>query len=105
MVPQKKQGKLRTLSPRMVLGAERLRRQGLTVRTALGERVNLPLRQAWAPLVRKTSSFGKDRERMRQRVVFFQAFYHMARPHMRLRQPLPRGERIPHGAICPRWQA
>jgi len=56
------------------------------VSTALVERVNLTLRQALAPLVRKTSSFCKDRERLRQRVVFFQAFYNVARPHMSLRQ-------------------
>ena len=53
---------------------------------------------------RKTSRFCKDRERMRQRVVFFQAFYNMARPHMRVRQPLPPHERTHHGAICPRWR-
>ena len=41
--------------------------------------MNLTLRQALAPLTRKTSSFCKDRERLRQRVVFFQAFYNVAR--------------------------
>jgi hypothetical protein len=55
-------------------------------------------------LVRKTYSFCKDRERMRQRVVFFQAFYNVARPHMSLRQPLPPSERKGHGAIRPRWR-
>ena len=48
--------------------------------------------------------FCKDRERMRQRVVFFQAFYNVARPHMSLRQPLPLHARTRHGAIRPRWQ-
>ena len=66
--------------------------------------VNLTLRQALAPLARKTSSFCKDRERMRQRVVFFQAFYNVARPHMSLRQPFPLQERTHHGAIRPRWR-
>jgi IS1 family transposase len=46
-----------------------------TISTALVERANLTLRQALAPLARKTSSFCKDRERLRQRGVFFQAFY------------------------------
>ena len=46
--------------------------------------MNLTLRQASAPLARKTSSFCKDRERMRQLVVLFQAFNNMARPHMSL---------------------
>jgi IS1 family transposase/transposase-like protein len=104
LVKQKKQGKLLTLSTRVVLGAERLTHLGLTISTALVERVNLTLRQALAPLARKTSSFCKDRERMRQRVVLFQVFYNMARPHMSLRQPLPLHERTRHGAIQPRWR-
>jgi hypothetical protein len=62
------------------------------------------LRQALAPLARKTPSFCKDRERLRQRVGFFQAFYNVARPHMSLRRPLPPPERTRHGAIRPRWQ-
>jgi IS1 family transposase len=104
LVKEKHQGKLRTLSTRVVLGAERLARLGLTISTALVERVNLTLRQALAPLARKTSSFCKDRERLRQRVVFFQVFYNMARPHMSLRQPLPLQERTCHGVIRPRWR-
>src|SRR5262249_34570865 len=104
LVTQKQHGTLRTLSTRVVLGVERLTHLGLTISTALVERVNLTLRQALAPLARKTSSFCKDRERMRQRVVFLQAFYHVARPHRSLRQPLPRHERTCQGAICPRWR-
>ena len=105
LVTQKTQGTLLTRSPRVVLGAQRLTQLGCTISTALVERVNLTLRQALAPLARKTSSFCKDRERLRQRVLFFQAFYNMARPHMRLRQPLPLHERTRRGAICPRWRA
>ena len=104
LVKQQKQGKLLTLSTRVVLGAERLVHLGLTISTALVERVNLTLRQALAPLGRKASSFCKDRERLRQRVVFFQAFYNMARPHMSLRQPLPLHERNRSGAIWLRWR-
>src|SRR5262250_3479054 len=104
LVKQKQQGKLLTLSTRVVLGAKRLTHLGCTISTALVERVNLTLRQALAPLARKTSSFCKDRERLRQRVIFFQAFYNAARPHMSLQQPLPLHERTRHGAICPRWR-
>ena len=104
LVKQKKQGKLLTLSTRVVLGAERLTQLGLTISTALVERVNLTLRQALALLARKPPSFCKDRERLRQRVVFFQAFSNVARPPMSLRQPLPLHERTRRGAICPRWQ-
>src|SRR5712691_6699987 len=103
-VTQKKQGKLLTLSTRVVLGAARLTHLGLTISTAVVERVNLTVRQALAPLARKTSSFCKDRERLRQRVVFFQAFYNMARPHMSLRQPLPPQECTRHGVIRARWR-
>jgi len=104
LVKQKKQGKLLTLSTRVVLGAERLTQLGLTISTALVERVHLTLRQALAPLARKTSSFCKDRARMQQRVVFFQAFYNVTRPHMSLRTPLSMHERTRHGAIRPRWR-
>src|SRR5262245_8745625 len=104
LVKQKQQGKLLTLSTRVVLGAERLAQLGCTISTALVERVNLTLRQALAPLARKSSSFCKDRERLRQRVTFFQVFYNVARPHMSLQQPLPLHERTRHGAICPRWR-
>lgn len=104
LVKQKHQGKLLTLSTRVVVGTERLTHLGLRISTALVERVNLPLRQSLAPLVRKTSGFCKDRERLQQRVVFFQAFYNMARPHMSLQQPLAQQEQTRHGAIRPRWR-
>ena len=104
VVTQKQRGTLLTRSTRVVLGAERLTHLGLTRSTALVERVHVTLRQALAPLTRKTASFCKDRERLRQRVVFFQAFYNVARPHMSLRQPLPLYERTRHGAIHPRWR-
>ena len=104
LVKEKRQGKLRTLSTRVVLGAERLTHLGLTISTALLERVNLTLRQALAPLARQTSSFCKDRERLRQRVVFFQTFYNVARPHMSLRQPWPLQDRTRQGAIRLRWR-
>jgi IS1 family transposase len=104
LVKQKQQGKLLTLSTRVVVGTERLTRLGLRISTAWVERINLTLRQALAPLARKTSSFCKDRERLRQRVVFFQAFYNMARPHMSLQQPLAQPEQTRHGAIRPRWR-
>jgi IS1 family transposase len=104
LVTQKKQGKLLTRSTRVVLGAARVTHLGFTISTAVVARVTLTLRQAWAPLARKTASFCTDRERLRQRVVFFQAFDNVARPHMRVRQPLPRHARKSCGAIRPRWR-
>src|SRR3989475_9110139 len=41
LVKQKKQGKLLTLRTRVVLGAARLTQMGLTISTALVERINL----------------------------------------------------------------
>ena len=104
LVKQQQHGKRLTLSTPIVLGAERLTHLGLTISTALVERVNLTLRQALAPLGRKTYSCCKDRERLRQRVVVFQAFDNVSRPHMSLRQPLPLREGTRHGAIRPRWR-
>ena len=103
-VTQKHQGKRLTRSTRVVLGAERLTHLGFTISTAVVERVHLTVRQALAPLARQTASFCTDRARLRQRVVFFQAFDNVARPHMSVRQPLPLHERIRHGAMCPRWR-
>lgn len=76
----------------------------LSISTSLIERLNLTLRHALAPLVRKSWSFCKDRTQMRRRVVFFQAFYNFARPHMSLRVPLP--DQAPHatGLIQPKWR-
>lgn len=104
LIKEKKQGKLLTLSSRVLLGANRFTDLGLKVSTALVERVNLTMRQALAPLVRKSTSFCKDRERMRQRVRFFHAFYNFARPHQSLRTPLPVHLRPRTGAIRPRWR-
>jgi len=104
LVKPKKPGKWLPRSTRVVLGAERLTHLGLTLSTAVVERVHLTLRQALAPLARQTSSFCTDRERRRQRVVFFPAFYNVARPHLSLRRPLPMCERTRQGAIRPRWR-
>jgi hypothetical protein len=104
LVKEKRQGRLVTLSTRILAGAEHLTVRGLSVSTALIERLNLTLRQALAPLARKTYSFCKEREQMRRRVLFFQAFYNMARPHQSLRTQLPMRERRRMGAIRPRWR-
>ena len=76
---------------------------GLSISTSLIERLNLTLRHALAPLVRKSWSFCKDRTHMRHRVVFFQAFSNFARPHMSLRVPLPEPEPHTSGLIQPKW--
>ncbi|MEE9149677.1 MAG: hypothetical protein V3U27_20035, partial [Candidatus Tectomicrobia bacterium] len=67
------------------------------------ERLNLTLRHASAPLVRKSWSFCKDRTRMRRRVMLLHAFDNFARPHMRLRWPFPEQDRQGSGLMQPQW--
>ena len=104
LIKKKRQGRLQELVYRVCCGAERLAELGLSISTSLIERLNLTLRHALAPLVRKSQCFCKDRTRMRQRVTFFQAFYNFARPHMSLRLPLPEQELSASGLIQPKWQ-
>lgn len=99
----KEKGRLKALSETVLCGAERLKALGHTISTSLIERLNLTLRHALAPLVRKCWSFCKDREQMRRRVVFYQAFYNFARPHQSLRLPLMVQEPVASGLICPKW--
>lgn len=104
VVKKKRQGRLQELLYRVCCGSDRLTELGLSISTSLIERLNLTLRHALAPLVRKSQCFCKDRTQMRRRVALFQAFYNFARPHMSLRQPL--SEQAPHvsGLIQPKWQ-
>jgi IS1 family transposase/transposase-like protein len=103
VIKKKRQGRLQELVYRVRCGSKRLGTLGRSISTSLIERLNLTLRHALAPLVRKSWSFCKDRTHMRRRVVLFQAFYNFARPHMSLRVPLP--EQEPHvlGVIQPKW--
>jgi IS1 family transposase len=101
---KKHQGRRPALVYRVCCGAKRLEELGLAISTSLLERLNLPLRHALAPLVRKSWSFCKERPQMRRRVIFLQAFYNFARPHMSLRVPLPDQARHTTGLIQPKWR-
>ena len=103
VIKKKQKGRLQDLVYRVRCGAKRLEELGLSISTSLLERLNLTLRHALAPLVRKSGSFCKDRTQMRRRVVFFQAFYNFVRPHMSLRVPLPDPESQATGLIQPKW--
>lgn len=104
VVKEKECGRLKSLTERILCGAQRLKELGLSISTNLIERLNLTMRQALAPLTRKTLSFCKDRDQMRRRVCFFHTFYNFARPHMSLRLPLaPQGQPL-EGLIQPKWQ-
>jgi transposase-like protein len=103
-VKKKRQGRLPELVYRVGGGAERLEKLGRSIRTSLMEPLNLPLRQALAPLGRKSWSFCNERTQMRRRVVLFQVFSNFARPHMRLRLPLPEQEAQASGLMQPTWR-
>ena len=92
LVKHKQQGRLKSLTTHLALGASRLVELGLKISTSLVERFNLTLRQTLAPLTRKSLGFCKDRTQLRRRVVFYQVFYNFARPHQSLRQPLVTAE-------------
>jgi transposase-like protein len=103
VVKQQRKGRLQALVYRVRCGAGRLEQRGFSISTSVLERLNLTLRHALAPLVRKSWSFWKDRTQMRRRVVFFQAFYNFARPHMSWRLPLPGQDQQVSGLIQPKW--
>jgi IS1 family transposase/transposase-like protein len=104
VIKTKRQGRLQALVYHVCCGAKRLEELGLSISTSLIERLNLTLRHALAPLVRKNWSFCKDRTQMRRRVVLFQAFYNFARPHMSLRLPVPEQVSPASGLIQPKWR-
>ena len=103
VIKKKQKGRLQELVYRIRCGSQRLEALGLSISTSLLERLNLTLRHALAPLVRKSGNFCKDRIQMRRRVVLFQAFYNFARPHMSLRVPLPGQEPHAAGLLQPKW--
>ncbi|WP_428160995.1 hypothetical protein [Desulfobacter sp.] len=101
LIKKKRQGRLQELMHRVCCGAGRLAGLGLSISTSLIERLNLTLRHALTPLVRKSQCFCKDRTQMRRRVTFFQAFYNFARPHMSLHLPLPEQKVFASDLILP----
>jgi IS1 family transposase/transposase-like protein len=81
---------------RMVCGqrrnlVQRLLAAGLSglIQTAAIERVNLTLRQGVALLTRRTWSLAQSEPHLSQHVGWWQAYYHLVRPHQALRLPVP----------------
>jgi IS1 family transposase len=102
-IKKKRQGRLHEVIVRVCCGAERLAALGLSMSPSVIERLNLTLRHALAPLVRKSQCFCKDRPQMRRRGGFFPAFYNFARPHMSLRLSLPETAPHPSELMQPKW--
>ena len=83
-------------------GSKRLEHLGLSISPSWIARLHLTLRHALAPVVRQSWSCWKDRTHLRHRVVFLQAFYNFARPHMSVRIPRPEPQPHASGLIQPK---
>ena len=70
--------------------------------TSLVERLNLTLRQANAPLARKTLAFAKDEGELRAPLALQGAASHFARPHLSLRRRVSRPAPV-RGKTRRRW--
>jgi hypothetical protein len=103
VIKQKRQGRLQAVGYRVGCGAARLAQLGLSMSTSWMECLHLTLRHAWAPLVRKSQCFWKDRTQMRRRVIFLQACYNFTRPHMSLRLPLSGQAAYASRLLQPTW--
>jgi len=88
IIKEKKGGKLVRITYKVKCGMKRFQELGLSISTTLLERLNLTIRHALSPLTRKTLGFCKKRENLKKQVIFFQAFYNFARPHMSLRETI-----------------
>ncbi|PXF57533.1 MAG: hypothetical protein C4B58_09590 [Deltaproteobacteria bacterium] len=86
VVKERKGSRIIRVTYHIKCGTKRLAQLGLKISTTLLERLNLILRQSLAPLARKTLGFSKERKNLRKQIVFFQAFYDFARPHISLRE-------------------
>lgn len=88
IIKEKKGGRLVNIIYTIRCGIQRFTQLGLTISTTLLERLNLTIRQTLSPLARKTLAFCKKRENLKKQMIFFQAYYNFARPHMGLREKL-----------------
>ncbi len=60
-----------------------------TIQTAFIERVNLTIRRAVAPLMRKTWSLAQSPDHLLLHTEWWRAYYHFVRPHDSLQHPVP----------------
>jgi len=94
VVKQRKKRRIVEVTYRIICGAQRYLKSGLKISTSLLERLNLTIRESLAPLGRKTLSFSKKRDNLKNQTVFFQAYYNFARPHMCLREKINESENL-----------
>ena len=74
---------------------QRLLQHGFTanIQTAFIERLNLTLRQGVSLLTRKTWSLAQSQDHLLLHCEWWRAYYHFARPHESLSQPIPGSKR------------
>jgi hypothetical protein len=75
-----------------------------TINTSFVERHNLTQRQSNRRLTRRTNGFSKDLSWFERQLWLSRAYYHLALPHRRLRQPLPESEPTRGAGSLRRWQ-
>lgn len=108
VVKHRVRGRVVAVTTRVVFGSPQairasLKSLGQTINSAFIERVNLTLRSHLPALVRKTLSFAKSPEGLRQQVSLGQTYYNFCLPHTALRLALPE-PRPTKGAGSPqRW--
>ena len=74
------------------------------INTSYVERNNLTQRQSNRRLTRRTNGFSKDLSWFERQLWLSLAYYHLALPHLRLRQPLPEPEATRGSGSLRRWQ-
>src|SRR5262249_49062429 len=75
-----------------------------TLNTSFVERHNLTQRQSNRRFTRRTNGFSKDLSWFERQLWLSLAYYHLALPHRRLRQPLPEPEPTRGTGSLRRWQ-
>lgn len=88
VIKKRKGGRIIGVIHRVICGAKKIKKLGLSISTTLLERLNLTFRQSLSPLVRKTLGFSKKVSNLQMQADFFQVYYNFARPHLSLRIPL-----------------
>ena len=71
IVKENEGGRIVKITYRIKCGVKRFKQLGLKISTTLLERLNLTIRQALSPLVRKPLGFSKKRENLRKQTIFF----------------------------------